>query len=213
MFLIIKAYFYSMSTMCKIFCSSLYIDYLNYSSGLSWIQLLTPVYFFSLNSCKLSLVYVPPPPLNPPPFAIFSHTRFTLVPKSAMILLPQCLWLPFGNGSLSLFAEHTSTCPWSLNLDIPFTLSVIKLVLGSKKWVDNDMQNWFGPSASKLMEETTEKISPKQTGHFKFKIWSQGKIKSACQNLICTTQIKKASQRKSLLYQSFPSPSKARWVM
>ena len=184
-----------MSTMCKIFCSSLYIDYLNYSSGLSWIQLLTPVYFFSLNSCKLSLLYAPPPPLNPLLFAIFSHTRFTLVPKSAMILLTQCLGLPFGNRSPSLFAEHTSTCPWNLNVDIPFTLSVFKLVLGSKKWVDNDMQNWFGPSASNLMEET-DKTSPKQTGNFKFKIRSQGKIKSACQNLTCTTQIKKSFSEK-----------------
>lgn len=69
--------------------------------------------------------------------------------------------LTFGNGSLSLFAEHTPTRPWSLNLDIPFTLPVIELVLGSKKGVDNDMQNWRGPSASNLMEETTEKISPK----------------------------------------------------
>lgn len=57
--------------------------------------------------------------------------------------------LTFGNGSLSLFAEHTPTRPWSLNLDIRFTLPVIELVLGSKKRVDNDMQNWCGAQCFK----------------------------------------------------------------
>lgn len=92
-------------------------------------------------------------PLGPPLFAVFSHTRFCLVPISAVTIFT---WLPLDylfemNPFPSL---HTATFSWSLNLNIILFTYQVLYINFSKEWADNSIQNMCHSGASNLMEGT-----------------------------------------------------------